>query len=88
MEKLQFKTIRVSQKGQIAIPADIQRKIGIKKGDELLLIRKGKKILLEKRDKISKQLDYEFRDVQEISEISLKKLWLNKADDVWDQYLK
>jgi len=88
MEELQFKTIRVSQKGQIAIPADIQRKIGIKKGDELLLIRKGKKILLEKRDKISKQLDYEFRDVQEISEISLKKLWLNKADDVWDQYLK
>ena len=88
MEELQFKTIRVSQKGQIAIPAEIQRKIGIKKGDELLLIRKGKKIMLEKPEMITKQLDNEFKDIEAISESSLKKLWLNKADDVWDKYLK
>ncbi len=85
---LQFKTITVSQKGQIAIPADIQRITGIKKGDKLLLIRKGKKIMLEKSEVISKQLDKEFKDIEAISELSLKKLWLNKVDDVWDQYLK
>jgi AbrB family looped-hinge helix DNA binding protein len=87
-DDLQFKTIRVSQKGQIVIPAEIQRKMGIKKGDKLLLIRKGKKIVLEKPDAITKKLEDEFRDVQAASERSLKKLWLNKKDDVWDQYIK
>lgn len=86
--ELQFKTIKVSQKGQIAIPADVQRKLGIKKGDELLMIRKGSKIMLEKREKIAKKLNDEFKDVERISEQSLKKLWLNKDDDVWNQYLK
>lgn len=85
---LEFKTIKVSQKGQIAIPSDIQREIGIKKGDELLLIRKGRKIVLEKPERIAKKIKNEFRDLQVISERSLKKFWLNKDDEIWNQYLK
>jgi AbrB family looped-hinge helix DNA binding protein len=86
-DELQFKTITVSQKGQIAIPADIQKIMGIKKGDKLLLIQKGKKIVLEKSDEIVEKLEDEFKDIKEISEHSLKKIWLNRSDDVWDQYL-
>jgi AbrB family looped-hinge helix DNA binding protein len=85
--ELQFKKIKVSQKGQIVIPADIQRRMGIKKGDELLLISKGKKIVLEKPDRILAQLKDEFKDVEAFSEHSLKKIWFNKKDDVWDQYM-
>ncbi len=86
--ELQFKTIKVSQKGQIAIPADMQRKLGIKKGDEILLIRKGKRLMMEKPIKIAKKLGDEFADIEAISESSLKKLWLNKKDDIWNKYLK
>ena len=86
--ELQFKKIKVSQKGQIVIPADIQRRMGIKKGDELLLISKGKKIVLEKPDKIVTQLKSEFKDVEAFSELSLKKIWLNRKDNVWDRYLR
>jgi AbrB family looped-hinge helix DNA binding protein len=86
-DDLQFKTITVSQKGQIAIPADIQKIMGIKKGDKLLLIQKGNKIVLEKSDEIVKKLEDEFKDIKETFEYSLKKLWLNRPDDVWDQYL-
>lgn len=85
--ELQFKKIKVSQKGQIVIPADIQRRMGIKKGDELLLISKGKKIVLEKPDVIVTQLKDEFKDVESFSEHSLKKIWFNKKDNVWDQYM-
>ncbi len=85
--ELQFKKIKVSQKGQIAIPADIQRRMGIKKGDELLLISKGKKIVLEKPEKVIRQLNDEFKNIEAMSELSLRKLWLNKDDDIWDQYL-
>lgn len=85
---IEFKTIKVSQKGQIVIPVDMQREIGIKKGDEILLIRKGNKIVLEKRDEIVKKLKNEFRDIQTVSERSLKKFWLNRKDEIWNQYVK
>jgi AbrB family looped-hinge helix DNA binding protein len=85
--ELQLKTITVSQKGQITIPTDIQKIMGIKKGDKLILIQKGNKIVLEKSDKIVEKLEDEFKDIKDISEHSLKKLWLNRSDDVWDQYL-
>ena len=83
-----FKKVRVSDKGQISLPVEIQRETGIKKGDELLLIRKGEKIILEKTQRISALLENEFADLEDISEFSLKQLWMNKKDDVWNSYLK
>ena len=85
--ELTFKKVRVTDKGQISIPVDVQRRIGITKGDELLLIAKGKKIVLEKPERVAEFLEDELSDLQMVSEESLKNLWLNKADDVWDQYL-
>jgi AbrB family looped-hinge helix DNA binding protein len=87
-QEIKFKTIRISEKGQIAIPVEIQREMGIGKGDELLLIKKGEKIILEKPKKFAGTLQDEFEDVEQISEASLKKLWLNKSDEIWNTYLK
>ncbi len=84
---LKFRTIKVSQKGQITIPSDIQKEIGIKKGDELLLIKKGRRMMLEKPERIVKIKD-EFRDMSVFSERHLKKLWFNKEDEIWNEYLK
>ncbi|MGI0060743.1 MAG: AbrB/MazE/SpoVT family DNA-binding domain-containing protein, partial [Nitrosotalea sp.] len=70
------------------LPSDIQKEIGIKKGDEMILIRKGEKIVLVKPERIAKSLKGEFADIQSQSERSLYKLWSNKGDEIWDQYLK
>ena len=86
--EIKFKTIKVSAKGQITLPSDIQKEIGIKKGDEILLIKKGKKILLEKQENIAKKIEDDLNDLSSFSENSLKKLWLNKKDEIWNQYLK
>ena len=86
--KLTFKKVKVSDKGQISLPVEIQRETGIKKGDELLLIRKGRKIVLEKTGRIAQALEDEFADLEEITETSLRRLWLSKREDVWDTYLK
>ena len=85
--ELTFKKVKVTDKGQISIPVDIQKKIGIAKGDELLLICKGKRIVLEKPARVAKLLEDEFADLQELSEESLKSLWLNSTDDIWNEYL-
>jgi bifunctional DNA-binding transcriptional regulator/antitoxin component of YhaV-PrlF toxin-antitoxin module len=67
---------------------EIQREVGIKKGDELLLIRKGQKILLVRPGRIIGVLEDEFAGLQDISEASLRRMWLRKKEDVWDRYLK
>lgn len=87
-DELKFRSIKVSAKGQITLPSDIQREVGIRKGDEILLIRKGGKIILEKPEMAARKFKDEFRDVQSLSERSLRKLWQNKGDEVWNQYLK
>jgi len=86
--ELTFKKVKVSDKGQISLPIEIQREVGIKKGDELLLIRKGQKIVLAKPRGFIEVLDGEFADLQDISEASLRRMWLTKKEDVWDRYLK
>lgn len=86
--ELTFKKVRVSDKGQISIPVDVQREIGIKKGDELLLIRKGSKIVLEKPARLIELLEDEFADIRSITEESLGRIWLRKDEEVWNRYLR
>ena len=87
-DELTFKKVRVSDKGQISIPVDVQRKVGITKGDELLLIAKDRRIVLEKPSKVAEVLEDEFADTLAITQETLGRLWLNKADDVWEKYLE
>jgi len=87
-QEIKFKTVRISDKGQIAIPTEIQRDMKIGKGDELLLMKKGDRIILEKPKKFAARLEDEFKDVSFLSESSLKKLWSYKGDDVWSKYLE
>ncbi len=77
-------TVKVSEKGQIAIPVDIREIAGIKSGDTLLLIQDEDKILLQKTKKPIKQLKEEFLPLLKQSESVARKLWGTKADDVWD----
>lgn len=81
---IEVKTVVVSEKGQIAIPIDIRENIGIKKGDTLVLIREENKILLEKAERLGKEVKGEFNHLLKHSEQVAKKFWGTKADDVWD----
>jgi len=85
---LNIKTIKVSDKGQIAIPQVIREKAGIDRGDELVIIQTGGKILLEKSQKISNRMKDDFKDIISFSEKSLKDVWDNKEDEIWGTYFK
>ena len=80
-----IKTIKVSEKGQIAIPLNIRELTGINQGDELIIMESDGKILLEKTQKISKKMEDDFKDILKLSELSLKKFWSSKEDDIWDK---
>lgn len=82
------RTIKVSQKGQVSIPTDIRKKMKIKKGDDLVMMVKDSKIVLEKSEDVGLLLDAEFSDVKAITEKGLKKLWLNRHDEAWNKYAR
>lgn len=81
---LDIKTVKVSEKGQIAIPAEIRARVGIKKGDTLVLIQEKKRILLQKAEKIGQEVKDEFMHLTKHSEEVAKEFWSSEADDVWD----
>ncbi|MBI3050848.1 AbrB/MazE/SpoVT family DNA-binding domain-containing protein [Candidatus Woesearchaeota archaeon] len=78
------KTVKVSEKGQIAIPLDIREAMGLKKGDELVLIQQGDKVLMEKGATVSGMLRDEFTGMLKLSEKTAKELWDNEFDEVWN----
>ncbi len=79
-----IKTLKVSDKGQIALPVEVRESADIKIGDNLILIQKGKKIMLEKTTLIENKVNDDFRDLLKLSELTAKKLWDNKYDEIWD----
>ncbi|MFH1210140.1 MAG: AbrB/MazE/SpoVT family DNA-binding domain-containing protein [archaeon] len=83
-----IKTIKVSEKGQIAIPQEIRENLGINKGDNLIMIQIDGKLLLEKAQKAESKMQDDFKDILKFSEKSLKEVWNNKEDNIWNQYLK
>ena len=83
-----MKTIKVSDKGQISIPSSIRQRLGIDKGDNLVLFEIEGKILIEKQQIVSEKIKDDFKDVLKFSEQSLKEVWDNPEDEIWNQYIK
>ena len=79
---METKIIKITDKGQISIPIEIRKAIGISTGDELIAIRDGETLCLKK---IKKD---DFKDLLKLSEKSLKKIWDNPEDEIWNDYLK
>ena len=83
-----LKKITVSDKGQISIPAEIRREMGIKKGDDMLLLRSGDRLLIEKPRHVLQLLEDDLSDLLTISETSLEEFWSSRSEDVWNRYLE
>jgi len=81
---MKIKTVKVSDKGQIAIPNEIRKEAGIQKGDELILVHEDGKILIEKGRDVSKGIKDDFRDLLAHSEKVAERLWGNEHDEIWN----
>ena len=58
-----MKTIKVSEKGQVAIPQQMREILGINQGDELMVIQMDGKILIEKTQKMEQKMKDDFKDI-------------------------
>ena len=83
------RTVTVSGKGQISIPQEIRKHLGVEKGSKLVVVLKDEKLLIYKAPDISQSTEDGFDDMVWHSELSLKKIWDNEGEDeVWNRYLK
>lgn len=79
-------TVVVSEKGQVAIPADIRKKLAIGKGDKLVIVLKdGKMFMVPARRMWKESMEDEFDYLLKLSEGSFRQLWENETDDrIWN----
>jgi len=57
----------------------------IKKGEELLLVKKGEKLFIEKSPTVYKKFVGEFNFMARHADAVVKKLWNNKEDEIWNK---
>ena len=79
------KTVKLSEKGQVAIPIEIREEAGLHRGDELMIIEQDGKILLTKAKHLHEHIKDEFKDLRKHSEAVAKKLWSNEKDEIWNK---
>ncbi len=86
-----METIKVSSRGQIVIPEEVRKGLGIKEGTKLVLIQRGNRVILEKVQDFMKEIE---RVEQErigwmlLGEKGMAKIWGNPQDEeVWKHYL-
>ena len=67
---------KVTSKGQITIPIDIRKKLGLKEGDKVIFIDEGDNIIFANAAKIA------FKNMQKSFEGEAERLGLKDEDDV------
>ena len=84
-----MKIIKLSEKGQIALPTEIRKEMDLKKGDELVIFELGNRIMIQKKEKVAEKIEDDFKDWKELAKISLQKAWDDEEDNEhWESYLK
>ena len=71
-----FDVSRVTAKGQVTIPVDMRRQLGIKEGDKVLFINNGKNIIITNAAMAA------FSELQEAFAGEAERLGLKSEDDV------
>lgn len=82
-KKGRIRTVAVNERGQIVIPEDIRKELGIEGADTLVLIEKGGEIVIKKESDVLSAMD-EDAFWRAVSRESMKRMW-EKEDNVWDK---
>ena len=76
--------VKVSSKGQIVIPKEVRKRHRLGRDTNLVLLESGDALVLRKKTDVEEILRDEFGPLLRASVETLKELWGNPEDDVWD----
>lgn len=78
------KTVSLTSKGQMSLPADVLRSLNLRKGTQLLLVQEGDHILLTKASGVGKRVVEGLGGWEALGAGAFRDVWDNEADAVWD----
>ena len=79
------RTVRLSEKGQLTLPADALRAMNARRGTEFLLIQEDARIVLVKASAVGKRVLDEFGGWESLAAPAFADLWDNDADEAWNE---
>ena len=79
------RTVRLSEKGQLTLPADALRAMNARRGTEFLLIQEDERIVLVKASAVGKRVLDEFGGWESLAAPAFADLWDNDADEAWNE---
>ena len=80
-----IRTVSMNDRGQIVIPEDVRKGMGIASGSSLVLIEKDKEIVLRREKDVATSIGEEEKFWQIVSETGLKNAWSDE-DKAWDKH--
>lgn len=81
-----IRTVNINKRGQLVVPEDIRKDLGIKNETTLVLIEKLGEIIIKKESDVIRTID-EDAFWKALSHETMKKAW-DKEDDIWDDVFK
>lgn len=78
------KTVRLTDKGQLTVPAEALRALNARKGTQFLLIQEGDRIVLVKASAVGKAVINDLGGWEGLAAPAFGDVWGSEADDVWD----
>ena len=84
--KEKIRTVNIGSRGQLVVPEDIRKDLGIKEEATLVLIERRGEIVLKKESDVLKAIE-EDTFWKRLSEEAVKRAW-TKEDEIWDDIAK
>jgi|SRR3989344_2349164 len=82
-----IRTVSVNERGQIVIPEDIRRDLGITKDSTLIMIESDDEMVLKKEKDVLEAIKGEDDFWRIVARGSMKSAW-SKEDEIWDKIYK
>jgi AbrB family looped-hinge helix DNA binding protein len=79
------KTVQMTGKGQIVVPKEIRKRLGLEKGSKLIMLQRDDKVTLSKPESLEMLMG--FPELNAASEEVLKEVWNDEEDGYWESYL-
>jgi len=57
---MEIKTVKLSEKGQIALPLAMRKRAGLVVGEDIVLIERNGRIIIDRADRVAAKLEDDF----------------------------
>ena len=79
------KTVKLSSKGQLTLPAEVVRALRARRGSEFLLVQDGARVVLTPAADAGRRIVDDLKGMEALAGPAFSELWDNPADEAWNE---